>query len=124
MASRWLCGHGTTKIDEIGMLVASSGQQPDMVLLLVLSMILLIVGFAFKVSAVPFHMWTPDAYQGAPTLVTGFMSTAVKAAAFARSPACSPHRSTCSATNGCRFSPRSPASPWCWVRSWAWRRPA
>ena len=74
---------GTTKIDEIGMLVASSGQQPDMVLLLVLSMILLIVGFAFKVSAVPFHMWTPDAYQGAPTLVTGFMSTAVKAAAFA-----------------------------------------
>ena len=74
---------GTTKIDEIGMLVASSGQQPDMVLLLVLSMILLIVGFAFKVSAVPFHMWTPDAYQGAPTLVTGFMSTGVKAAAFA-----------------------------------------
>ncbi len=46
-------------------------------------MILLIVGFAFKVSAVPFHMWAPDAYQGAPTLVTGFMSTAVKAAAFA-----------------------------------------
>ena len=74
---------GTTKLDEIGMLVASSAQQPDMVLLLVLSMILLLVGFAFKVSAVPFHMWTPDAYQGAPTLVTGFMSTAVKAAAFA-----------------------------------------
>jgi NADH-quinone oxidoreductase subunit N len=44
---------------------------------------LLIVGFAFKVSAVPFHMWTPDAYEGAPTIVTGFMSTAVKAAAFA-----------------------------------------
>ena len=46
-------------------------------------MVLLLVGFAFKVSAVPFHMWTPDAYQGAPTLVTGFMSTGVKAAAFA-----------------------------------------
>jgi NADH-quinone oxidoreductase subunit N len=46
-------------------------------------MVLLLVGFAFKVSAVPFHMWTPDAYEGAPTLVTGFMSTAVKAAAFA-----------------------------------------
>ena len=44
---------------------------------------LVMVGFAFKVSAVPFHMWTPDAYQGAPTIVTGFMSTAVKAAAFA-----------------------------------------
>ena len=44
---------------------------------------LLLVGFAFKVSAVPFHMWTPDAYEGAPTPVTGFMSTGVKAAAFA-----------------------------------------
>ena len=44
---------------------------------------LLLVGFAFKVSAVPFHMWTPDAYEGAPTIVTGFMSTGVKAAAFA-----------------------------------------
>ena len=74
---------GTTKLDEIGLRVASSAQQPDLVLLLMLSTILLLVGFAFKVSAVPFHMWTPDAYQGAPTLVTGFMSTAVKAAAFA-----------------------------------------
>ena len=44
---------------------------------------LLLVGFAFKVSAVPFHMWTPDAYEGAPPPVTGFMSTGVKAAAFA-----------------------------------------
>jgi NADH-quinone oxidoreductase subunit N len=44
---------------------------------------LLLVGFAFKVSAVPFHMWTPDAYEGAPTIVSGFMSTGVKAAAFA-----------------------------------------
>lgn len=44
---------------------------------------LLMVGVFFKVSAVPFHMWTPDAYQGAPTTVTGFMSTASKTAAFA-----------------------------------------
>jgi NADH-quinone oxidoreductase subunit N len=44
---------------------------------------LLLVGFGFKVSAVPFHMWTPDVYEGAPTAVTGFMSTGVKAAAFA-----------------------------------------
>jgi len=44
---------------------------------------LLLAGFAFKVSAVPFHMWTPDAYEGAPPPVTGFMSTGVKAAAFA-----------------------------------------
>jgi NADH-quinone oxidoreductase subunit N len=44
---------------------------------------LLVVGFAFKVSAVPFHMWTPDVYQGAPTAVTAFMSAGTKVAAFA-----------------------------------------
>ncbi len=44
---------------------------------------LLLVGFFFKVSAAPFHMWTPDVYQGAPTTLTGWMSTATKAAAFA-----------------------------------------
>lgn len=44
---------------------------------------LMIVGFAFKVSVVPFHMWTPDVYQGAPTPVTAFMSVATKAAVFA-----------------------------------------
>src|SRR5512143_1305536 len=43
----------------------------------------LLVGFAFKVSLVPFHMWTPDAYEGAPTVVTAFMSAAVQAADFA-----------------------------------------
>jgi NADH-quinone oxidoreductase subunit N len=72
---------GTTKLDELGLRVASATQQDNIIL--ILAMILLLVGFAFKVSAVPFHMWTPDAYQGAPTLVTGFMSTGVKAAAFA-----------------------------------------
>lgn len=44
---------------------------------------LLLIGLAFKTAAVPFHVWTPDAYDGAPTPVTGFMATAVKAAAFA-----------------------------------------
>lgn len=44
---------------------------------------LLLVGFFFKISAAPFHMWTPDVYQGAPTPLTGFMSTASKTAAFA-----------------------------------------
>ena len=72
---------GTTKLDEIGMIVAGSMNEPNV--LLILAMVLLLVGFAFKISAVPFHMWTPDAYEGAPTLVTGFMSTGVKAAAFA-----------------------------------------
>src|SRR5713226_7927617 len=44
---------------------------------------LLAVGFGFKIAAVPFHMWTPDAYQGAPTCVTAFMSAGTKVAAFA-----------------------------------------
>jgi NADH-quinone oxidoreductase subunit N len=44
---------------------------------------LMIVAFSFKVAAVPFHMWAPDVYEGAPTTVTGFMSTGAKAAAFA-----------------------------------------
>jgi NADH-quinone oxidoreductase subunit N len=44
---------------------------------------LLLVGFLFKVAAVPFHMWTPDVYQGAPTPVTGFMAVGAKAAGFA-----------------------------------------
>jgi NADH-quinone oxidoreductase subunit N len=44
---------------------------------------LLLVGFAFKVAAAPFHMWTPDVYEGAPTPITGYMAAAVKAAAFA-----------------------------------------
>lgn len=72
---------GTTRLDEIGMRIASSALDPS--ILTILAMVLLLVGFAFKVGAVPFHMWTPDAYQGAPTLVTGFMSTGIKAAAFA-----------------------------------------
>jgi len=44
---------------------------------------LLLVGFAFKVAAVPFHWWTPDVYHGAPTSVTAFMSVGAKAAGFA-----------------------------------------
>jgi NADH-quinone oxidoreductase subunit N len=50
--------------------------------LLVIGVGLLIVGFAFKISAVPFHMWTPDVYEGAPSPVTAFMASTVKAAAF------------------------------------------
>ncbi|MGE3540595.1 MAG: NADH-quinone oxidoreductase subunit N [Candidatus Tectimicrobiota bacterium] len=50
---------------------------------LILATILVVIGFGFKVAAVPFHMWAPDAYEGAPTSITAFMSAAVKAAAFA-----------------------------------------
>ena len=51
--------------------------------LVIVGLVLILVGLAFKVSAVPFHMWTPDAYEGAPTPATTFMAVAVKAAAFA-----------------------------------------
>jgi len=73
---------GSTRLEQIGTALSAqaAGAPPTLALLAVG---LLAVGFAFKVSAVPFHMWTPDAYEGAPTIVTAFMSTGVKAAAFA-----------------------------------------
>jgi NADH-quinone oxidoreductase subunit N len=72
---------GSTRLDRVGSLIAAQAVAPTPMQLLALG--LLFVGFAFKVSAVPFHMWTPDAYEAAPPAVTGFMSTGVKAAAFA-----------------------------------------
>ncbi len=72
---------GSTRLDRIGSQMAAQALTPAPMQLLAVG--LLLVGFAFKVSAVPFHMWTPDAYEAAPTAVTGFMSTGVKAAAFA-----------------------------------------
>jgi len=72
---------GSTRLDRVGSLMASQAMAPTPMQLLAAG--LLLVGFAFKVSAVPFHMWTPDAYEAAPPAVTGFMSTGVKAAAFA-----------------------------------------
>src|SRR5262245_4060292 len=70
---------GSTRLDVVGSAIASAGGSTPVLLLAVG---LLAVGFCFKVSAVPFHMWAPDAYEGAPTIVTAFMSTGVKAAAF------------------------------------------
>jgi NADH-quinone oxidoreductase subunit N len=72
---------GTTQLTLISMAVGVDGIGASPLLLVGLAM--LAVGFAFKVAAVPFHMWTPDAYEGAPAPVTGFMASAVKAAAFA-----------------------------------------
>ena len=72
---------GSTRLDRVGSFLAAQSMTENPMVLLAMG--LLIVGFAFKVSAVPFHMWTPDAYEGAPAVVTGFMSTGVKAAAFA-----------------------------------------
>jgi NADH-quinone oxidoreductase subunit N len=70
---------GSTNIALIGASVADGVATPG---LLSVGIAMLAIGFAFKVSAVPFHMWTPDVYEGAPAPVTAFMSAAVKAAAF------------------------------------------
>ena len=72
---------GSTSLDRIGAVIAAQSMSGNPMILLGVG--LLMVGFAFKVAAVPFHMWSPDAYEGAPAVVTGFMSTGVKAAAVA-----------------------------------------
>ncbi len=64
-----------------GIFTAASNGTPS--LLLTIGAALLLVGFGFKVAAVPFHMWTPDVYQGSPTAVTAFMSSGAKIAGFA-----------------------------------------
>ena len=72
---------GTTNIDEMSTRIAAQSMSGNPMILLGIG--LLIVGFGFKIAAVPFHMWSPDAYEGAPAVITGFMSTGVKAAAVA-----------------------------------------
>jgi NADH-quinone oxidoreductase subunit N len=74
---------GATRTTAIsGIAAAVNGGTADLPLLLAGSGLIL-VGFAFKVAAVPFHMWTPDVYQGAPTSVTAFMAAGAKIAGFA-----------------------------------------
>ncbi len=73
---------GQTNLYVIGD-VFSGGQTTSVEPLLLLAAVLVVVGFAFKTSIVPYHFWAPDAYEGAPTPFTGFLSTASKAAGFA-----------------------------------------
>ena len=70
---------GSTRLVEIAAAVDARGLDDSLILI---ALTLVIVGFGFKVAAVPFHMWTPDVYQGAPTSVTAFMAVASKAASF------------------------------------------
>ena len=71
---------GSTKYYDIANMVANNGITS---LNLKIGLVMMLAGFAFKISAVPFHMWAPDVYTGSPTPIAGFMTVAPKAAAFA-----------------------------------------
>ena len=70
---------GSTNISEIAVKIAN----PNFPALLLIGAAMLVIGFGFKIASVPFHIWTPDVYEGAPTPITGFMAAGVKSAAFA-----------------------------------------
>jgi len=72
---------GTTNIAAISAKINTG--QIDSPALLPVGAAMMLVGFGFKIASAPFHLWTPDVYEGAPTIVTGFMSTGPKAAVFA-----------------------------------------
>ncbi|MCU1361669.1 MAG: nuoN [Ilumatobacteraceae bacterium] len=70
---------GTTLLSDLGKQINAKGQFSGVE---TLAIVFIIVGFAFKISAVPFHSWAPDTYEGAPTPITAFLSVASKAAGF------------------------------------------
>ena len=71
---------GSFDLTEIKTSISVAGTTPQ---IFYIGMLLMLVGLSFKVSAVPFHFWAPDVYEGAPTVITAFMATIVKLAAFA-----------------------------------------
>lgn len=71
---------GSVDLAEIETALIARGGEPGV--LPIVALVFLLVGFSYKIAAVPFHMWSPDVYEGAPTVVAGFMAVAVKAAAF------------------------------------------
>ncbi len=71
---------GTTNFYELNSLIASVNGNP---VIIYISLLMLFTGIGYKISAVPFHFWTPDVYEGAPTVITAYLSVASKAAGFA-----------------------------------------
>lgn len=72
---------GTTNLD--GIATAMTNGVEGSIVAVMVALVMVVVGFGFKISAVPFHFWTPDVYEGAPTPVTAFVSVSSKAASFA-----------------------------------------
>jgi NADH-quinone oxidoreductase subunit N len=70
---------GSTKLSDIGQAI---GGSPSSEPVITMAIVFVLIGFAFKVSAVPFHTWAPDTYEGAPTPITAFLAVASKAAGF------------------------------------------
>ncbi len=70
---------GTTQLDRMAAAVSNDPLDPG----LLLAVVFIVAGLVFKIGAVPFHMWVPDVYEGAPTTITAFMSVGPKAAGFA-----------------------------------------
>lgn len=70
---------GTTQLAEIGAKIGTESPAP---VLLTMAIVFVLIGFAFKVSAVPFHAWAPDTYEGAPTPITAFLAVASKTGGF------------------------------------------
>ena len=70
---------GKTQLGEIAQVIQTASTSPA----LILGIVLMIAGFGFKIAAIPFHMWVPDVYEGAPTPITAYLSVASKAAGFA-----------------------------------------
>src|SRR5690606_29505370 len=69
---------GSTLLTDIAAVISGPDSRP----IVTLGVIFVLVGFAFKVSAVPFHTWAPDTYEGAPTPITAFLAVSSKAAGF------------------------------------------
>ena len=75
--------YGTSHTTDIPTIIQYFSSQADLSLMALIGLGLIVIGFGFKIAVVPFHMWTPDVYQGAPTPITAFFSVVPKAVGFA-----------------------------------------